>query len=101
MIMEQVYPFGSPLKKVEQQDKTPKNDSKLIRLNSKPHYCPVCGSAKIGTYLWGEPAMSKKLESEMKEGKIIIAGCCISEDDPLYACLECKTDFYGPLGCCQ
>ena len=78
-----------------------KNDSKLIRLNSKPNYCPVCGSSKIGTYLWGEPAMSKRLESEIKEGKIIIAGCCISDDDPLYACLDCNIDFYGPLGCCQ
>ena len=75
----------------------PKNDSKLIRLNSKPNYCPVCGSDKIATYLRGMPAMSLKLESDIKEGKIILGGCCISDDDPFCNCPECKTDFYKNL----
>ena len=79
----------------------PKNDSKLIRLNSKPNYCPVCGSDKIASYLWGMPIMSKKLESDINEGKIILGGCCISDDDPFCVCNVCKTDFYGPLECCQ
>jgi len=79
----------------------PKNDSKLIRLNSKPNYCPVCGSDKIAFYLWGMPIMSKKFETDINEGKIILGGCCISDDDPFCVCNVCKTDFYGPLECCQ
>ena len=75
----------------------PKNDSKLIRLNSKPNYCPVCGSGKIATYLRGMPLMTKKLENDIKEGKVILGGCCISDDDPFCKCVECKTDFYKNL----
>ena len=60
----------------------------------KPQTCPVCGSKKIASYMYGMPAFSVTLEEKIKDGKIILGGCCISDHDPDYACLECKTDFY-------
>jgi len=68
---------------------------KKIRVSKKPRACPVCGSSRIATYLWGMPDFSnKKIQNEIDEGKIIIGGCCISDDDPEYHCHECSTDFY-------
>ncbi len=66
-----------------------------VRVSRKPKACPVCGSDRIATYLLGMPDFSnKKLQKEIDEGKIIIGGCCITEDDPKYHCFECDTDLY-------
>jgi len=43
------------------------------------------------------PAFSEKLKKELDEGKVILGGCCVSNDDPFCACVECKTDFYKQL----
>jgi hypothetical protein len=60
----------------------------------KPGKCPVCKSTKIASYMYGMPAYSEGLMKEIDEGKIILGGCCISDNDPSFACMECKTDFY-------
>ena len=65
-----------------------------IRVSQRPTQCPICGSDKIASYLWGMPAYSKKLETEMNQGKVILGGCCVSNDDPFWACNDCKTNFY-------
>ena len=61
-----------------------------------PPKCPICGSNKIAVYLRGMPAYSEKLQKDLDEGKVILGGCCVSDDDPFYACVDCKTDFYNP-----
>lgn len=65
-----------------------------IRLFQKPSYCPFCGSSKVASYLYGMPAFSKKLESDMKEEKVKLGGCCVTIDNPFCTCVDCKTDFY-------
>ena len=66
-----------------------------IRVSEMPKKCPVCGSVKIAAYLWGEPAYSEEFEADLKGKKIILGGCCISDDDPFCACVKCNTDFYN------
>jgi hypothetical protein len=63
-------------------------------VTSKPTVCPVCGSKRIAEYLFGMPAFSKELEKEVEEGKIILGGCVTTNNDPNYACMDCRTDFY-------
>lgn len=55
--------------------------------------CPVCGSHNIASYLYGMPAMNKKLERDIADNKVICAGCCVTEDDPQYHCNDCGKDF--------
>jgi hypothetical protein len=66
-------------------------------VSKKPAVCPVCQSKNIAQYLYGMPAYSDKLKKELDEGKTILGGCCISDQDPSFACHECKTDFYLTL----
>jgi len=62
-----------------------------------PSICPVFGSIKIAKYLWGMPLFSKKLQKDIDEGKIILGGCCISDDDPFCICTDCRTEFYKQM----
>ena len=63
-------------------------------MSKKKHKtCPDCGSRNIASYLYGMPVMDEKLERDIAEKKVICAGCCVSEDDPLYRCNDCGKDF--------
>ena len=61
-----------------------------------PPKCPICGSNKIAVYLKGMSAFSEKLQKDLDKGKVIL-GCCISDDDPFCACVDCKIEFYKQL----
>jgi hypothetical protein len=39
------------------------------------------------------PAFSKKLEKDLENRKIILGGCCISDDSPLFHCNECAKEW--------
>lgn len=60
----------------------------------KPAKCPECGSARIAKILYGLPAFSEKLEAEMKAGRITLGGCCVTDDDPVWQCTDCKVIIY-------
>ena len=40
------------------------------------------------------PAYSKKLEKEMELGKVVLGGCCVTDNDPSWQCSDCNTEFY-------
>ena len=80
---------------IENLRKYPNRLNKVMQfVSKKPSVCPVCRSKKIAEYMYGMPAYSEKLKKELDEGKIILGGCCITDQDPSFACQECKTDFY-------
>lgn len=60
----------------------------------KPKRCPKCGSVQIASVLYGLPAFSQKLEEDMKTGRIVLGGCCITDDDPKWQCIDCSTAIY-------
>ena len=60
----------------------------------KPRKCPKCSSKRIATILYGMPEYSKKLESDMQDGKIILGGCCIEIGGPSWTCADCNAALF-------
>jgi hypothetical protein len=65
-----------------------------MRVKKKPSICHNCGSKKIATILYGLPAYTSKLETGFAAGEIILGGCCVTEDDPLWECSSCHNEFW-------
>lgn len=62
-------------------------------METSPVKCPNCGSTNIAEILWGLPASTDELKKRLGEGKVVLGGCCISDDDPRYQCIECMSAF--------
>jgi hypothetical protein len=60
----------------------------------KPRKCPKCNSKRIASILYGMPAYSEKLESDMQEGNIVLGGCCIEDGAPNWVCADCDTALF-------
>ena len=58
----------------------------------KPQICPICGEKRIVPILYGEPM--EYLMKEEEDGKVILGGCCITEFDPQWGCVNCGMNFY-------
>ena len=71
--------------------------SKKIRFQRKPRKCPSCESRRIAIYLYGMPMFDEKLQIDLDEGRIVLGGCCIAVDDPVWRCAECGADFWKNL----
>jgi hypothetical protein len=63
----------------------------------KPRKCPKC-NGKVAKILFGMPAPEymETFERLQREGKVIHWGCCVSDDDPSWGCInrECDTVIY-------
>ena len=60
----------------------------------KPKKCPACSSHRIANILYGMPDYSAKLEKDLSSGRIILGGCCITNDDPKWQCADCQMVIY-------
>ena len=74
-------------------------NAKLIRKKKKKNArkCPKCKSTRIASILYGMPAFSEKLEREMEDGKIVLGGCCVTDDDPKWQCADCGQELFRGL----
>lgn len=61
------------------------------RLNSRK--CPYCGATKLAKILYGMRFMNEGLMRDLKNHRIVLGGCCISDDDPEYQCVVCGEKF--------
>ncbi len=68
------------------------NDQTRYRAERKPRKCPACGSANVVPILYGMP--TAELFAKAEAGRIALGGCCITQDDPCWRCVSCKTDIY-------
>ena len=51
-----------------------------------------CGSSKsVIRIVYGMPGFD--LQQEELEGKIMLGGCCVTDDDPDWHCKECKHEW--------
>ena len=66
----------------------------MVEFKRKPRKCPQCGSVKVATILRGMPTFSEKLMTDISEGKVVLGGCCITENDPSWQCNECHMQFF-------
>ena len=60
----------------------------------KPDKCPKCG-APVYRILYGLPVMSEEEYFNTYHEHVIYGGCCISKDDPEWACSQCGAEIYN------
>jgi len=60
----------------------------------KPRKCPECGSNRIARVMYGMPEYSEKMAKEIDEKRLILGGCCVTEDDPPWQCVDCDIGLY-------
>ena len=70
---------------------------KSARSKREPRQWPTCGSARIAGIMYGLPAFNDKMERDIRDGKIVLGGCCIEPDSPAWKSLECGFDIYRSL----
>lgn len=58
----------------------------------RPEHCPVCGSARVVDIVYGLPG--PELLEFAEAGHVWLGGCCVSEADPDWCCLDCRTLIY-------
>jgi hypothetical protein len=69
--------------------------NKRYESDKKPEFCPNCGSKKIAQILYGlYRNYSPELKQKVKDGKIVFGGCCITDDDPSWRCIDCNANIY-------
>ena len=51
--------------------------------------CPKCGSESIAEIMYGMPINSPELQDALRQGKLSLGGCCVSDDSPRWDCSEC------------
>jgi hypothetical protein len=59
--------------------------------------CPNCGSASVAKFMYGIPRFTPELNEDLDANRVILGGCSVWPDDPLWACLECKSN-WGRFG---
>jgi hypothetical protein len=60
--------------------------------------CPKCGSDSIAEILYGLPAFDEQMERDIDSGKIVLGGCCISDDSSKGHCNKCKYEWGSVRG---
>jgi len=60
--------------------------------NPETHHCPECNSRNIGKLSYGLPVFESQEFKNNKEN-IILAGCIVSDDSPLYRCKNCGAEW--------
>jgi len=61
----------------------------------KPRKCPRCGNSTVASILYGLPKFSAKLKTDLFFGHIVLGGCCITDCDPSWQCIECELQIYN------
>jgi len=56
---------------------------------ARPRACPACGSPRVATILYGMPDLSKKFIEDRDARRIVLGGCCVTGDDPVWRCVDC------------
>jgi hypothetical protein len=61
---------------------------------TKPRRCPTCGGTKVASILYGYPAMDEKVMARIDRGELVLGGCCVTERDPAWLCVDCEAHIY-------
>ena len=55
--------------------------------------CPKCESDNIAIYQYGMPVMDPDMERDLDKGKVVLGGCCVTDDYPDRHCNDCEYDW--------
>jgi rubrerythrin len=64
------------------------NFSRIERAR-QPGRCPSCDAQSVARILYGYPAFSTELDEDLKTGMVVLGGCVITDDDPVWQCTAC------------
>ncbi|MDM7912316.1 MAG: hypothetical protein QUS09_04390 [Methanotrichaceae archaeon] len=67
---------------------------KRYESEGQPQRCPKCLGTRIARVLYGHPCMSADLQRALKNGTVVLGGCCLTGDDPKWQCTDCGTHVY-------
>jgi hypothetical protein len=67
-------------------------NAKRNRRKSKK-VCPKCGGNSIASILRGYPIFSEKLDQDIRDGKVVLGGCCVMDNDPKWHCNKCENEW--------
>ena len=62
---------------------------------SKPERCPSCAGWRVVPIVYGMPGPD--LIGASERGEVLLGGCCISERDPAWCCLDCDANIFAEL----
>ena len=65
-----------------------------VECPKRPRKCPHCDKYTIAKILYGMRPTTDALEKKMAEGKVVLGGCIISDDDPAWMCTYCELSIY-------
>lgn len=60
-------------------------------MSKRRPYCPQCVSNKIVPIIYGMP--TEYAWEKSKQGKLLIGGCCVSDESPKWYCQACGHEF--------
>lgn len=58
---------------------------------TKKQVCPRCGSKDVLPIEYGYPDI--ELAEDYHQSKIVLGGCCVTDNDPTRECRKCKHQF--------
>ena len=62
---------------------------------TKPEVCPLCGSKKIATVIYGLVDIDEEIKKALDAGEIALGGCVRTFfDEPDWKCSDCGAKFY-------
>ena len=64
-----------------------------MRRYKKNLICPKCQSDNIARYQYGMPVMDPEMERDLDKGKVVLGGCCVTDEDPDRHCNNCEYDW--------
>lgn len=64
----------------------------VVKVQTKPRKCPHCGG-NVYRILYGEPICCEEEYFERFGEHVIFGGCCVTDNDPEWECIDCHTRF--------
>ena len=55
--------------------------------------CPKCKSISIARFYYGLPELTEDLKKKIENKEIVLGGCELSWDNPIYRCNVCSKEF--------
>jgi hypothetical protein len=64
---------------------------------TKPKFCPACGSPRVATVLYGKRDWTEELREVFRTGQAVDGGCILRfGKSPRWACTNCK-HYWEPI----
>lgn len=74
-----------------------RDELRLPKHHPDKRYCTSCGSQRVARILYGliSTPYDKGLKKDLDAGKVVLGGCCITDESGTHRCLECGKERGG------